>query len=102
MPHFEDESSISRSEELLIPSSALCLRVPGTRGEELVVHREGDEDFVFLFEALDDACDYASAAEKALGFAPEIGRVRVSELHFRTARFKPAVGDQVDVTLRRR
>ena len=103
MPYYyEDEPSISRPQELVIPSSALCLRVPDTRGEELVVHREGEEDFVFLFEALDDACDYASAAEKALGFSPEIGRVRVTDLHFRTARFKPAAGDQVDLSLRRR
>ncbi len=86
--------------DVLIPVSALCLKVPGTRGEELVVHREGNDDYVFLFEALDDASDYARAAESALGFSPEIGRVRVAELHFRTARYKPAVGDQIDVTLR--
>jgi len=90
----------SPENEVLIPVSALCLKVPGTQGEELVVHREGCDDYVFLFEALDDATDYARAAESALGFSPEIGRVRVAELHFRTARYKPAVGDQIDVTLR--
>lgn len=84
-----------------IPSGAFCLRVPGTDGEELVVHREGNEDFVFLFEAGDDAADYARAAEQALGFAPDIGRVKVRDLHFRTARFKPALGEQVDLPLRR-
>ena len=100
MHYSEDE--LPTTEKLLIPPTALCLKVPGTRGEELVVHREGREDYVFLFEALDDACDYAGAAEKALGFSPEIGRVRVGDLHFRTARFKPAVGEQVDMPLRRR
>lgn len=88
-------------EETSVPPSAFCLKVPGTEGEELVVHREGSEDYVFLFEAGDDAADYARAAEKALGFTPEIGRVRVRDLHFRTARFKPALGDQVDLPLRR-
>ena len=81
------------------PPTALCLKVPGRRGEELVVHREGEEDYVFLFESLDDACDYAGVVQKALGFAPEIGRVTIGELHFRAARFKPAVGDQVDMAL---
>lgn len=85
----------------VVPPSAYCLRVPGTDGEELVVHREGNEDFVFLFEAGDDAADYARAAERALGFSPDIGRVKVRDLHFRTARFKPALGDQVDLPLRR-
>lgn len=102
MPYHDDEPSVSRSEERVIPSSALCLRVPGALGEELVVYREGGDDFVFLFEALDDACDYAVAAEKALGFLPEIGRVRLTDLHFRAARFKPAVGGQLDVMLRPR
>jgi hypothetical protein len=101
MPFFDDESAIEPAlqEDLTIPSSALCLKVPGTSGEELVVHREGNDDFVFLFEALDDAYDYARAAEQALGFTPDIGRVRVADLHFRFARFKPAVGDQIDVSL---
>jgi hypothetical protein len=93
------ENDVPAPADVLVPATALCLKVPGRRGEELVVHREGQEDYVFLFEALDDACDYACAAEKALGFAPEIGRVRVGELHFRTARFKPAVGDQIDMPL---
>lgn len=98
MPYFDDNTY----EEPAVPPSALCLKVPGTDGEELVVHREGSEDYVFLFEALDDATEYARFAEEALGFTPDIGRVRISELHFRTARFKPAVGDQVDIPLRRR
>jgi hypothetical protein len=98
MSLFDDESAIQ--EEFTVPISALCLKVPGTSGEELVVHREGNDDYVFLFEALDDAADYARAAEQALGFAPDIGRVQVSDLHFRVARFKPAVGEQVDVSLR--
>ncbi len=111
MPLFEEDSqhrlpqppassSLSREPSAPVPATALCLKVPGTGGEELVVHREGAEDYVFLFEALDDAFEYACAAEKALGFSPDIGRVRVSELHFRTARFKPATGDQMDVSLR--
>lgn len=91
----------AEGEEVAIPPSAYCLRVPGSEGEELVVHREGNEDYVFLFEAGDDAADYARAAERALGFAPEIGRVRVRDLHFRTARFKPALGEQIDLSLRR-
>lgn len=98
MPQFNNEPP-SVSQTAFVPSSALCLKVPGTSGDELVVHREGREDYVFLFEALDDASDYAHAAEEALGFTPDIGRVRVSELHFRTARFKPAVGEQVDLPL---
>jgi hypothetical protein len=103
MPYFDEEPfEDAVLEEQPVPTSALCLKVPGTDGEELVVHREGKEDYVFLFEALDDASDYARAAEDALGFKPDIGRVRVSELHFRTARFKPAVGEQIDISLRRR
>ena len=100
MPYFDDDSV----EDVSVPPSALCLKVPGTGGEELVVHRsdEDNEDFVFLFEALDDATEYARFAEEALGFKPDIGRVRIADLHFRTARFKPAVGDQVDIPLRRR
>lgn len=98
MPYFEEDPF----EETVIPSTALCLKVPGTDGEELVVHREGSDDYVFLFEALDDATEYARFAEEALGFTPDIGRVRISDLHFRTARFKPAVGEQVDIPLHRR
>ena len=97
MPKYDDEMSLPRM--VTCPSTALCLKVPGRHGEELVVHREGEEDYVFLFESLDDACDYAGVARKALGFAPEIRRVTIGELHFRTARFKPAVGDQVDMAL---
>lgn len=82
--------------------SALCLKVPSSGGEELVVHREGSEDYVFLFEALDDAVEYARAAEDALGHPLDIRRVRVSELHFRTARYKPALSEHIDLPLRRR
>ena len=96
-PAHEDDDE----EPPVVPGSAYCLRVPHTDGEELVVHREGNEDYVFLFEAGDDAADYARDAERALGFAPEIGSVRVRDLHFRTARFKPALGKQVDLPLRR-
>lgn len=95
--HSEEDEAVPAD----VPPRAYCLRVPGTDGEELVVHREGSEDFVFLFEAGDDAADYARAAERALGFSPEIGRVKVRDLHFRTARFKPALGEQVDLPLRR-
>lgn len=100
MPYRRDETNENDENELTLPNSAYCLKVPGTDGDELVVHREGSEDFVFLFEAGDDAADYAQAAEQALGFRPEIGRVRIRDLHFRTARFKPAVGEQVDIQLR--
>lgn len=101
MAHFHDDSRYD--DEPSVPASAFCLKVPGTNGEELVVHRDTDsgEDYVFLFEAGDDAADYARAAEQALGFTPEIGRVRVRDLHFRTARFKPALGEQIDLPLRR-
>ncbi|GAB4458346.1 MAG: hypothetical protein OHK0029_19400 [Armatimonadaceae bacterium] len=104
MPHFEDDpfDDLDVYGEPELPNSALCLKVPGTGGEELVVHREGNDDYVFLFEALDDATEYARFAEEALGFTPDIGRVRISDLHFRTARFKPAIGEQVDIPLRRR
>ena len=97
MPKYDDEMFLPQLVDC--PATALCLKVPGRRGEELVVHREGEEDYVFLFESLDDACDYAGAAQKSLGFAPEIGRVNVGDLHFRTARFKPAIGDQIDVAI---
>jgi hypothetical protein len=98
MPYFGNV----HERESVTPSSALCLKVPGTDGEELVVHREGIEDFVFLFEALDDACDYADAAEEALGFRPDISRVRLMDLHFRTARFKPADDEHIDILLKKR
>jgi hypothetical protein len=105
MPFFDDtersDSHPSQEKDVRVPPSVLCLKVPSAEGDELVVHREGDEDFVFLFEALDDATDYARMAEQALGFEPHIGRVKVVELHFKTARFKPAVGQQVDVLLHR-
>ena len=100
-PAYGAEDTDDEMDDLSVPPSAYCLRVPGTEGEELVVHREGNEDFVFLFEAGDDAADYARAAERALGFAPEIGRVRVRDLHFRTARYKPALSEQTDLPLRR-
>jgi hypothetical protein len=99
MPYFEDDNLLD--DEAILPPSALCLKVPGRGGDELVVHREGEDDYVFLFEALDDATEYARLAEEVLGFTPDIGRVKIADLHFRTARFKPAVGEQVDIPLRR-
>jgi len=84
-----------------LPSTALCLKVPGTHGEELVVHRENDRDYVFLFESLDDAFDYARDAEKALQFTPEISRVSLRDLHFASARYKPALSEPIDLVLRR-
>jgi hypothetical protein len=96
-----DNDELPLEEEVSVPSSALCLKVPGTAGEDLVVHQERGEAYVFLFECLDDAMEYARAAEFALGFAPEIGRVRISDLNFRAARYKPALHDQhVDLVLR--
>ncbi len=98
----ENDGYAPDDEALTLPRSAYCLRVPGSEGEELVVHRDdAGEDYVFLFEAGDDAVDYAHAAERALGFAPEIGRVKVRDLHFRTARYKPALGEQIDLPLPR-
>ena len=84
-----------------LPRTALCLQVPGADGEEeLVVHRENNEDFVFLFESLDDAYDYANEASQALRFAPKVGRVNLRDLHFANARYKPALSEQVDLVLR--
>ena len=67
------------------------------------MHRavETGQDHVFLFEAGDDAADYAREAEQALGFVPEIGRVRVGDLPFKTARYKPALSEQLDLPLPR-
>lgn len=107
MSHFFDNdwerNTMGDDEELVVPTGAFCLKVPGTDGDELVVHRDTvtGEDYVFLFEAGDDAADYARAAEQALGFAPEIGRVRVRDLPFKIARFKPALSEQVDLPLPR-
>ena len=100
MPYSNDDLSVF--DDLLMPPSALCLKVPDSRDDAMVVHQEGDEDFVFLFEALDDAYDYAHAAEKALGFFPQIERVQVGDLHFRTARFKPALSEQIDLPIGRK
>lgn len=97
MPFYNDFVPL----RVALPTTALCLHVPETDGEELVVHRNPftNENYVFLFEALDDAYDYCHAAKESLGFRPEIARVRVSDLGFETARFKPAVGDQMDVPI---
>lgn len=86
-------------DDATLPDTALCLKVPGVFPEELVVHRDGGHDCVFLFEALDDALDCARLAEQALGFAPRIGRVRVADLAFRVARFKPAAAAALDLPL---
>lgn len=105
MPFFDDLPEFLQENEtnLIIPSNALCLKVPRKTGEELVVHRdeESREDYVFLFEALDDAQDYALMAHEKLGIAPQIRRVRLCDLHFRVARFKPAVGEPLDLPLSR-
>ncbi|MBC7807434.1 MAG: hypothetical protein H7145_14945 [Akkermansiaceae bacterium] len=85
-----------------VPRTALCLKVPNTSGEELVVHRENDQDYVFLFESLDDAYDYAIEASQALDFAPNVGRVLLRDLHFANARYKPALSEQIDLVLRTR
>lgn len=92
----------THDQETLIPSTALCLRLRRRDRDELVVHRdeEAQEDLVFLFEALDDAHDYALMARDALGIFPQIARVRLRGLHFRTARFKPAAGEPLDLPLR--
>ncbi|MBB6050653.1 hypothetical protein [Armatimonas rosea] len=103
MPRFNDPRHESTEErDLLIPSTALCLRLRRRGQDELVVHRDevAAEDFVFLFEALDDAHDYALMAREALGVFPQIIRVNLRGLHFRTARFKPAVGEPLDLPLR--
>jgi len=86
-----------------LPRTALCLKVPTVGGgdeEELVVHRENNQDYVFLFESLDDAYDYANEASQALAFAPKVGRVNLRDLHFANARYKPALSEQVDLVLR--
>ena len=87
------------TDDILIGQSALCLRVPYATGEELVVHREDGNDFVFLFESLDDAYDCARQAAKTLAFRPEVRRVNVRDLNFPSARFKPADGKPVDIAL---
>ncbi len=100
---YENEENYQEDESPAVPASAFCLRVPGTNGEELVVHRDPDsgEDYVFLFESLDDAYDYAIEAAQALDFAPTVGRVLLRDLHFANARYKPALGEQVDLPLGR-
>ncbi|MBC8139923.1 MAG: hypothetical protein H7Y38_00625 [Armatimonadetes bacterium] len=83
-----------------LPRTALCLKVPTGGEEELVVHRENNKDYVFLFESLDDAYDYAKEASQALAFAPKVRRVNLRDLHFANARYKPALSEQVDLVLR--
>lgn len=102
MPFFDDLPESTEALDVAIPTTALCLRIPHLGVMELVVHRddETEEDFVFLFEALDDAYEYALMAKDALGLQPEIRRVRLRDLHFRAGRFKPAVGEPLDLPLR--
>ncbi len=90
------------TDDILLGQSAFCLKAPEGEKEEIVVHREGGEDFVFLFESLDDAYDCASEAAQVLTFWPQVTRVRLSELNFAAARFKPASGVHVDIPLPRR
>ena len=52
MPRFNDPRHESTEErDLLVPSTALCLRLRRRGQDELVVHRDeaAAEDFVFLF-----------------------------------------------------
>lgn len=102
MPRFDDPRQESSDLDVTIPGTALCLRLRRRGMDELVVHRDevSSENFVFLFEALDDAYDYAIMAHEALGTSPQIIRVNLRALHFRTARFKPAVGEPLDLPLR--
>ncbi len=102
MPRFDDPRQESSDLDVTIPGTALCLRLRRRGMDELVVHRDevSSENFVFLFEALDDAYDYAIMAREALGTSPQIIRVNLRALHFRTARFKPAVGEPLDLPLR--
>ncbi len=100
-PPSEDNAAFFQT-RCTLPATALCLKVPNAAGEELVVHRENNRDFVFLFESLDDAYDYANEASRALDFAPTVGRVLLRDLHFANARYKPALSDQVDLVLRAR
>lgn len=102
MPFFDDLPENMGAVDITIPTSALCLRISQFGGDELVVHRdeEAEEDFVFLFEAIDDAYEYALLAKEALGLQPEIRRVCLSDLHFRNGRFKPAVGEPLDLPLK--
>jgi len=102
MPFSDDLPESTEALDTAIPATALCLRIPHRGAMELVVHRdeEASEDFVFLFEALDDAYEYALLAKDALGVQPEIRRVRLRDLHFRKGRFKPAVGEPLDLPLR--
>ena len=86
-------------DDLALPTTALGQISPGSVSLKKVVHRDRDEECVFLFEALDDALECARMAEDALGFAPRIGRVRVADLAFRTARFKPATAAARDLPL---
>lgn len=87
------------TDDILIGQSAFCLRVPYATGEELVVHREDGNDYVFLFESLDDAYDCALQAGEALAFTPLVRLIDVRDLNFPSARFKPADGAPVDIAL---
>ena len=96
----DKEAELLFQTQVSLPRTALCLKVPNTGGEELVVHRENGQDYVFLFESLDDAYDYAIEASRALDFAPIVGRVNLRDLHFSNARYKPALSSQIDLVLR--
>jgi hypothetical protein len=97
---FEDPTDPTLTQVKEVPSTALCLAVPDTEGEELVVHREKGREFVFLFESLDDAYDCCLMAGQALGFMPRIVRSNTDALHFRFARYKPAGLDTIDLPLK--
>jgi hypothetical protein len=99
---FSHDNETTFTEDVLVGRSAFCLMVPDSPTEDLVVHREGDEDFVFLFESLDDAFDCAAQAAQVLPFWPKVGRAALSGLNFKVARFKPVGGGHVDILLPRR
>jgi len=82
----------------MMGASSYALRIPGTT-DEYVVHRQVEEDYVFLFDVEAEAAAFAEATRPAYGFLPEVVFVGVSTLRYRMARFKPEHGDQVDVRL---
>ena len=87
---FEDPTDPTLTQVKEVPSTALCLAVPDTEGEELVVHREKGREYVFLFESLDDAYDCCLMASQALGFMPRIVRFNTEPLPFRFAPHQPS------------
>ena len=82
----------------LIPNP-YALRVPGTVSE-FIVHREVNEDYVYLFESMLDADAVASWAAPICGWKPVVEAVPLEALAaFRIARYKPSNGDSVDLPI---